>query len=84
MHYDYTAILDADVPQAVEPVFQHVVTTYVSEANKTQMRRPASMPSRWKRGMSRSSAKRKVNQRYRPSPALDSRLPPVRPRVRKS
>jgi uncharacterized damage-inducible protein DinB len=35
MHYDYTAIADADVPQAVEPVFQHAVTTYASEANKT-------------------------------------------------
>jgi len=35
MHYDYTAIPDADVPQAVEPAFQHVVTTYASEANKT-------------------------------------------------
>src|SRR5881398_551264 len=35
MHYDFTAIPDADVPQAVEPVFQHVVTTYASEANKT-------------------------------------------------
>ena len=35
MHYDYIAIPDADVPQAVEPVFQHVVTTYASETNKT-------------------------------------------------
>ena len=35
MHYDFTAIPDADVPQAVEPVFQHVVVTYASEANKT-------------------------------------------------
>src|SRR5262249_60295863 len=35
MHYDSTAIPDADVPQAVEPVFQHIVTTYASEANKT-------------------------------------------------
>jgi uncharacterized damage-inducible protein DinB len=35
MHYDYTAIPDADVPEAVEPVFQHIVTTYASEANKT-------------------------------------------------
>jgi hypothetical protein len=35
MHYDYTAIPDADVPQAVEPIFQHVVTTYASETNKT-------------------------------------------------
>ena len=35
MHYDFIAIPDADVPQAVEAVFQHVVTTYASEANKT-------------------------------------------------
>ena len=35
MHYDFIAIPDAVVPQAAEPVFQHVVTTYASEANKT-------------------------------------------------
>src|SRR5437868_4158927 len=35
MHYDFIAIPDADVPQAVEPFFQHVLTTYASEANKT-------------------------------------------------
>src|SRR5207302_5656582 len=35
MHYDFTAIPDAEVPQAVEPVFQHVVMTYASEVNKT-------------------------------------------------
>src|SRR5215472_14083274 len=35
MHYDFIAIPDADVPQAVEPVFQHVVQTYASETNKT-------------------------------------------------
>jgi uncharacterized damage-inducible protein DinB len=35
MHYDYIAIPDAEVPKAVEPVFQHVVTTYASEVNKT-------------------------------------------------
>ena len=35
MHYHFIAIPDADVPQAVEPIFQHVVTTYASEANKT-------------------------------------------------
>src|SRR5689334_17795675 len=33
--YEYTAIPDAEVPRAVEPVFQHAVTTYASEANKT-------------------------------------------------
>src|SRR3984957_9658138 len=35
MHYDFIAIPDADVPQAVEPTFQHVLQTYASEANKT-------------------------------------------------
>jgi uncharacterized damage-inducible protein DinB len=35
MHYDFTAIPDADVPQAVDPNFQHVLQTYASEANKT-------------------------------------------------
>jgi hypothetical protein len=35
MHYDFTAIPDADVPQAVEPVFRHALATYASEANKT-------------------------------------------------
>src|ERR1700730_6093756 len=35
MHYDFIAIPDAGVPQAVEPIFQHVVQTYASEANKT-------------------------------------------------
>ncbi len=35
MNYDYIAIPDSEIPQAVEPVFQHVVTTYVSEVNKT-------------------------------------------------
>jgi uncharacterized damage-inducible protein DinB len=35
MIYDYVAIPDAKVPKAIEPVFQHVVTTYASEVNKT-------------------------------------------------
>src|SRR5262245_13959385 len=35
MRYEFTAIPDADVPRAVEPIFQHAVTTYASEANKT-------------------------------------------------
>ena len=35
MKYDFIAIPDADVPPAVEPVFQHAVTTYASETNKT-------------------------------------------------
>jgi hypothetical protein len=33
--YDFIAIPDADVPQAVDPTFQHVVQTYASETNKT-------------------------------------------------
>jgi hypothetical protein len=35
MHYDFIAIPDADVPQAVDPVFHHVLATYASETNKT-------------------------------------------------
>lgn len=35
MHYDFIAIPESDVPQAVEPIFQHVLTTYASETNKT-------------------------------------------------
>jgi hypothetical protein len=35
MIYEYVAIPDAEVPKAVEPVFQHVVTSYASEVNKT-------------------------------------------------
>jgi uncharacterized damage-inducible protein DinB len=35
MHYDFIAIPDADIPRAAEAVFQHLLRTYVSEANKT-------------------------------------------------
>src|SRR6186997_3001315 len=35
MRYDFIAIPDADVPQAVDPTFQHVLATYASETNKT-------------------------------------------------
>jgi len=35
MHYDIIAIPDAEIPRAAEPVFQHLLTTYTSEANKT-------------------------------------------------
>jgi uncharacterized damage-inducible protein DinB len=35
VRYDFIAIPDADVPQSVDPVFQHAVTTYASETNKT-------------------------------------------------
>jgi uncharacterized damage-inducible protein DinB len=35
MNYEFIAIPESDVPSAVEPVFQHVLTTYASEANKT-------------------------------------------------
>src|SRR5476651_1608927 len=35
MQYDFIAIPDAEIPKAVDPIFQHVVTTYASEANKT-------------------------------------------------
>ncbi len=35
MHYDFIAIPDADVPQAVDPTFQHILQTYAGETNKT-------------------------------------------------
>ena len=35
MTYDFIAIPDEDVPQATDPLFQHLVTTYASETNKT-------------------------------------------------
>jgi uncharacterized damage-inducible protein DinB len=35
MHYDFIAIPDAEIPHAAEPIFQHLLTTYASEANKT-------------------------------------------------
>ncbi len=35
MTYDFVAIPDEDVPKAANPLFEHVVTTYASETNKT-------------------------------------------------
>jgi uncharacterized damage-inducible protein DinB len=35
MHYEFVAIPEETVPVASDPTFQHVVTTYVSETNKT-------------------------------------------------
>ena len=35
MKYDFIAIPDEQVPQAANPLFQHVVNTYASETNKT-------------------------------------------------
>lgn len=35
MRYPFVAIPDSEVPVAAEPVFQHLLTTYVSETNKT-------------------------------------------------
>ena len=29
MNYDFIAIPDAEIPKAVEPIFQHVVITYI-------------------------------------------------------
>src|SRR5689334_2665050 len=34
MHYDYTAIPESQVPQAANPVFQHLLDTYASETSK--------------------------------------------------
>lgn len=35
MHYPFIAIPENEVPRAGEPVFQHMLDTYVSETNKT-------------------------------------------------
>jgi hypothetical protein len=35
MRYEYVAIPDAEVPPARDSLFQHLVTTYASETNKT-------------------------------------------------
>jgi uncharacterized damage-inducible protein DinB len=35
MHYEFIAIPDAEVPEAVEPAFAHAVIVYASETNKT-------------------------------------------------
>jgi uncharacterized damage-inducible protein DinB len=35
MHYDFVAIADDEAPPAADPLFAHVVSTYVSETNKT-------------------------------------------------
>ena len=34
-YYEHVAIPDQEVPQASDPLFQHLVATYVSETNKT-------------------------------------------------
>lgn len=35
MNYNFIAIPDEDIPQAKDPLFQHLVATYASETNKT-------------------------------------------------
>ena len=35
MQYDFVAIPDSDMPTAIDRTFQHLVQTYISEANKT-------------------------------------------------
>lgn len=34
MHYEHTAINDAEVPKAISPLLQHLLETYASETNK--------------------------------------------------
>lgn len=34
MHYEFSAISDAQVPRARDPIFQHILDTYASETNK--------------------------------------------------
>jgi hypothetical protein len=35
MHYEFVAIPEEQVPQAADPLLQHLVTTYASETNKS-------------------------------------------------
>ena len=35
MRYEHVAIPDQEVPQAADPLFQHIVVSYASETNKT-------------------------------------------------
>jgi hypothetical protein len=35
MRYGFTAMPENQLPQAADPLFQHLVTTYASETNKT-------------------------------------------------
>lgn len=35
MHYDFVAIPEPEIPEPADPLFQHLVKTYVSETNKT-------------------------------------------------
>jgi uncharacterized damage-inducible protein DinB len=35
MNYEFVAITDEEIPPARDPLFQHLVTTYASETNKT-------------------------------------------------
>jgi uncharacterized damage-inducible protein DinB len=35
MHYDFVVIPEEQVPQAADPLFQHLVTTYASKTNQT-------------------------------------------------
>src|SRR5262245_40573051 len=41
MNYDWTAIPEAEVPRASDPLFQHLVATSASETNKTASIRSA-------------------------------------------
>ena len=34
MRYEFTAISDAQIPRARDPIFQHIIDTYASETNK--------------------------------------------------
>ena len=91
MHYDFTAIPDADVPQAVEPILQHVVATYASEANKTvgvwravpgrscstssRTRRRTRSARSWSTSFSRSGASSLSSSAPRSRPSKNSFLP---------
>jgi hypothetical protein len=35
MKYEFNAIADEEVPRAIDPLYQHLVTTYAGQTNKT-------------------------------------------------
>ena len=49
MDYPFVAIPNADIPAASNPLWQHVIDTYVGETNKA-----ARFGGSWRRSISRS------------------------------
>lgn len=74
MKYDYIAIPDAEVPQAIEPIFQHVVTTYASETNKN--RQHVAGGARWSPRL--QASREDQPDPHHPGPSTSLRTPLLR------